>query len=68
MTTRLTPYGSIEHASNIAKVGKKVTPPTLALRMPSREIAAKVGVATVGMAMDCPEWQARRLVRLNAKG
>ena len=43
MTTRLTPYGSDQHAHNFAKVGKPKTPPSLASRMPSPEIAAKVG-------------------------
>jgi hypothetical protein len=41
---RLTPYGSNEHALNVAKVGKSKTPQSLASRMPSPEIAAKVGV------------------------
>jgi hypothetical protein len=44
---RLTPYGSNEHALNVAKVGKSKTPQSLASRMPSPEIAAKVGSPTI---------------------
>jgi hypothetical protein len=43
MTARLTPYGSEQHAHNLAKVGKSKTPPSLASRMPSPDIVAKVG-------------------------
>ncbi|HKX79095.1 MAG TPA: hypothetical protein VJM34_11310 [Novosphingobium sp.] len=59
----LKPYGSFEHAHNVAKVGKGKTPGSLAERMPSAEIAAKVGV--VGIVDGSDE---RRVVRLNAKG
>ena len=44
MTTRLMPYGATDHADHVSKVGKKMTSPSLAARMPSVEIAAKVGV------------------------
>lgn len=55
---RLTPYGSMAQAHNIAKVGKKMTSPSLAARMPSAEIAAKVGFQElIGTA------KARRVVR-----
>ena len=43
MTTRLTPYGSEQHAHNLAKVGKEKAPRSLASRMPSPDIVAKVG-------------------------
>lgn len=43
MTERLAPYGSEEQACNVAKVGKTKTPGSLVARMPSAEIAAKVG-------------------------
>lgn len=43
----LMPYGSVEHACNIAKVGKAKSPLSLAEMMPSVEIAAKVGVVIV---------------------
>jgi hypothetical protein len=43
MTTRLTLYGSAEHAAGIAKVGKSKAPRSLAVRMPSPDIVAKVG-------------------------
>ena len=49
--SRLTPYGSAEHAHNVAKVGKKITPVSLASRMPSREIVAKVGVVKIATPM-----------------
>lgn len=47
MTTRLTPYGSVEYANNLSKVGKAKTPDSLASRMPSPEIIAKVGGKTI---------------------
>ncbi|MDE8650299.1 hypothetical protein [Novosphingobium album (ex Liu et al. 2023)] len=67
MTERLTPYGSAENAGNIAKVGKSKTPRSLAGRMPSPELVAKVGMGgdpgtggggTIGL----------RVVRRNARG
>jgi hypothetical protein len=47
---RLTPYGSADQVQNVAKVGKKKTSRSLAVRMPSPDIAAKVGqsLVTVG--------------------
>ena len=48
MTTRLTPYGSAQHAHNLAKVGKEKTPRSLASRMPSPDIVAKVGEKNPG--------------------
>lgn len=59
---RLTPYGSAEQLLNVAKVGKKATSPSLAARMPSPEIAAKVGqIPSVG-------GQAFRVVRRSSQG
>ncbi len=61
MTKRLVPYGSAEQAHNIAKVGKKKTPWSLVERMPSPDLAAKVGgpsPAPAGQLM-------RRVVRKN---
>lgn len=43
MTKRLAPYGSIDHAGDVAKVGKVKAPQSLAARMPSPDIVAKVG-------------------------
>jgi hypothetical protein len=64
MTTRLAPYGSELHAHNVAKVGKPKAPPSLASRMPSPEIATKVGVAD-GVTSGA---RARRVVRRNERG
>ena len=44
MTKRLAPYGSADRAGDVAKVGKGKTPATLAEKMPSPDIVAKVGV------------------------
>jgi hypothetical protein len=60
---RLTPYGSNQHALNLAKVGKSKTPQSLASRMPSPEIAAKVGSPTV-MGIGA---RSLRVVRRSAK-
>ena len=60
MTTRLMPYGATDQANNLSKVGKKITSPSLAARMPSAEIAAKVGVRAVISN------QQRRVVRIHA--
>jgi hypothetical protein len=43
MTKRLAPYGSDNHAGDVAKVGKTKSPWSLAARMPSPELVAKVG-------------------------
>jgi hypothetical protein len=43
MMKRLAPYGSDDHAGDVAKVGKVKAPPSLAARMPSPDIGAKVG-------------------------
>jgi hypothetical protein len=43
MTKRLAPYGSEDHAGDVAKVGKVKAPRSLAARMPSPDIVAKVG-------------------------
>jgi hypothetical protein len=58
--TRLAPYGSVEHAHVVSKVGKAKTPQNLAARMPSPEIAAKVGTAAMTKALT------HRVKRLNA--
>jgi hypothetical protein len=63
MNTRLTAYGSPEYAHNLAKVGKSKTPHSLAGRMPSPEIAAKVGAVGIGLGA-----RTRRVVRLNTQG
>jgi hypothetical protein len=64
MTTRLLPYGSAEHAHNFSKVGadKAKAPQSLAARMPSSEIAAKVGIVGIGAA------RTHRVLRRNARG
>lgn len=59
MTTKLKPYGSAEFAGSVAKVGKSKSPKSLADRMPSAELAAKVGSATVSTD------GVRSVVRLN---
>lgn len=59
MTTKLNPYGSAEFAGSVAKVGKSKSPKSLADRMPSPELAAKVGGGKMGSA------GARSIVRLN---
>ncbi|MDE8650300.1 hypothetical protein [Novosphingobium album (ex Liu et al. 2023)] len=63
MTERLTPYGSTENAHAVAKVGKSKTPHSLAERMPSPELAAKVGQPGIDAAR-----MTRRVVRHNARG
>jgi hypothetical protein len=62
MTKRLAPYGSAKQAHTISKVGKGKTPNTLAARMPSPELAAKVGPSDVMLGT-----QTRRVVRRNAQ-
>jgi hypothetical protein len=57
--TKLMPYGSIDHTNSLAKVGKSKTPASLAERMPSPAIAAKVGSPIVVSA------RAHRVVRRN---
>jgi len=62
MSMRLAPYGSAELAGNVSKVGEKgKTPHSLAARMPSPEIAAKVGSGGIGHA------RTHRVIRRNAK-
>ena len=51
MTKRLAPYGSDDRASDVAKVGKSKASPSLAARMPSPKIAAKVGEIKASIAM-----------------
>lgn len=60
--SRLTIYGSAKQAHNVAKVGKSKTSRSLAARMPSPEIAAKVGIRDVIVA------QTHRVVRRGAQG
>ena len=43
MSKLLTPYGSVEHAQNVAMVGKSKTPHRLAARLASPELIAKAG-------------------------
>lgn len=65
MTDRLTPFDSAETAYNLSKVGKSKTPLTLLRRMPSRDVASKVG-SSVGQVMERPAVRTRRVVRRNA--
>jgi hypothetical protein len=44
MTKHLRPYGSSDHVGNVSKVGKSKSPASLAERMPSPDLLAKVGV------------------------
>ena len=60
MTQRLTPYGLSDYAETVSKVGKLKTARRLAARMPSPEIAAKVGTTNGIAARGC------RVVRRNA--
>jgi hypothetical protein len=62
MTKRLAPYGSDDHAGDVAKVGKNKSPRSLAGRMPSPEIAAKVGPPDTFAA------RGHRVVRRNRQG
>lgn len=63
MAARLTPYGFGKEAAAFSMVGGKgKTPQSLADRMPSPEIAAKVG--TGGMCAA----RTHRVVRHNARG
>jgi hypothetical protein len=55
-------YGSTEQARNVAKVGKSKSSQSLAARMPSSEIAAKVGMAEINSVAT------HRVVRLGARG
>ncbi len=43
MSKKLAPYGSFEQSDNLAKVGKSKSSASLAGRMPSPDIVAKVG-------------------------
>jgi hypothetical protein len=60
-TPSLAPYGLSERADLLAKVGKSKTPEGLAARMPSAEVAAKVGITNEIGA------ETRRVVRLSAR-
>ena len=63
MTTRMIASGSAEESRPLAMVGdKNKTPVSLARRMPSAELAAKVG----GIGSD--QIRSRRVVRRNARG
>lgn len=62
MTNRLAPYGAAEYAETISKVGKFKASPRLAARMPSPEIAAKVGGDRTAMGE-----RGQRVVRRNAR-
>ena len=66
MENRLAPYGLREQDYGISKVGKLKTSRRLAARMPSAEIAAKVGSAPP-TASQTPD-QIVRVLRLNARG
>ena len=60
-TPDFAPYGLADRADLVAKVGKSKTPEGLAARMPSAEVAAKVGISNVIGA------ETRRVVRRNAR-
>lgn len=62
MSKRLSPYGLADYAETVAKVGKFKTTQRLAARMPSPEVAAKVG-ATPTVSGE----RGLRLVRRNAR-
>jgi len=62
MKKLLAPYGSTENLGDMAKVGKGKTPHGLADRMPSPDIASKVGI--VGNLI----MSSHRVVRLNRQG
>jgi hypothetical protein len=68
MTKRLAPYGLSEVPASMAMVGKGKTVPRLAARMPSPEIAAKVGAApTSGQRVyDAGAERPLRVLRRNA--
>ena len=83
MTKRLAPYGSDDHAGDVAKVGKTKTPRSLAARMPSPDLVAKVGKnptsQSLAARMPSPEIAAKvggggisarshRVVRRNRQG
>ena len=61
MSIRLTPYGLADYLETVSKVGKLKTARRLAARMPSPEIAAKVGLGDTMVARSC------RVVRRNAR-
>lgn len=61
MTDKLSPFASADAAYNLSKVGKSKSPHSLAARMPSRDIASKVGGGP-------PVIATRRVVRLSARG
>ena len=61
MKDTLSPFASAETACNLSKVGKSKSPQSLAARMPSRDIAAKVGGSV-------PVMTTRRVVRRSARG
>lgn len=61
MKDTLSPFASVETAYNLSKVGKSKSPQSLAARMPSRDIASKVGGSI-------PVITTRRVVRLSARG
>jgi hypothetical protein len=54
----LKPYGDDRHTTDIAKVGKPKSPPSLAERMGSADLAAKVGKAITRA-------ETRRVSRMN---
>lgn len=56
MTNRLTPFGDVENAYNLAKVGKSKSPLSLADRLP-RDLLAKVG----GVKLETPASLAARM-------
>ena len=59
MENRLKPFGT--DASSVSKVGKSKSPLSLGARMPSHELLAKVGQASVGDGM-----RDLRVIRRNA--
>ena len=64
MTRRLTPYGLTDYTDTVSKVGKLKTVQRLVKRMPSPEVAAKVGVG--GGVNNTNADRTHRVVRRNA--
>lgn len=65
MARKLMPYGFEHYRTCIAKVGKSKAVSRLVARMPSAELAAKVGGQTCTMDLD--QVTVRRVVRNNAQ-
>ena len=67
MSKIFAPYGSLDHAELAAKVGKGKTPSSLVDRMPSAEIASKVGGQAPSSGLSPYLGGEASVVRLNAR-